>query len=295
MTEPRCEICFEKVSTLIHKSLTSVYSATPYDVWFCSSCQNFQTFPIPTDTQLMGIYENVYAYDWHNAVKNEKRIRAKRLLGLIKGQEIGTKLIEFGSGNGQLLEVFSKAGFGCTGVEMSPSAIKDSVKWYSSIKIIPSTIEDFDFHGNENSFDLVVISHTLEHLKKPEKFIRLAHTILRPNGHLLIVVPNASNARSRIWGYWQVPVHLFHFTPRGLTALIEKNHFNIRLITFVNKDFLSSITQIINRFGIKVRTNKKHKKINPTFLLIGFLSACWSLVFHKGSDDLILLAQRKEE
>ena len=45
------------------------------------------------------------------------------------------------------------------------------------------------------SFDLIVASELLEHMSCPGALLQSAHTVLKPNGHILITTPNAFCAR----------------------------------------------------------------------------------------------------
>jgi len=78
-------------------------------------------------------------------------------------------------------------------------------------------------------FDVVTLWDVLEHLHDPAGSLREIYRILKPDGLLVIRVPNASSWDSRLFGrYWaglDSPRHLYVFTPVTLDALLAANHF----------------------------------------------------------------------
>lgn len=81
----------------------------------------------------------------------------------------------------------------------------------------------------ENFFDLVTLRHGLEHLHNPVRAMEEVHRILKPGGFLRIEVPNVDSVGSRLfrgnWGGLFPPRHLYQFSPKTVTQLLEKNGF----------------------------------------------------------------------
>lgn len=63
----------------------------------------------------------------------------------------------------------------------------------SRVSVVNATFEEVDL---EPTFDTIFLVHTLEHLDDPVSVLRRARSWLRPNGSLIVAVPNA-NALSR--------------------------------------------------------------------------------------------------
>lgn len=78
-------------------------------------------------------------------------------------------------------------------------------------------------------FDVVTMWDVLEHLYDPASSLREIYRILKPDGFVVIRVPNASSWDSQLFGrYWaglDSPRHLYVFTPLTLDALLTANHF----------------------------------------------------------------------
>ena len=75
-------------------------------------------------------------------------------------------------------------------------------------------------------FDLVVASHSLEHLHDPLDCLRRLRAWSKPGAYLTCEVPNAGGLLfRRFGGAWydlDLPRHLFHFTRSSLGAMLAK-------------------------------------------------------------------------
>jgi len=275
------------------KKLNSVYSRI-YDLTFslvkCSECQVFRTMPFPDKSLLDKIYSQDYAYKLHDAVSAEKVGRARSLMEIIRRGDQGLKLLEFGSGSGILLYQAQLSGYRSEGIEISPRA-GNALPKDSSSKLVQASAEDY--LSRSNLIDAsVVLSHTFEHLRNPHKFLSDLFQKMKPGMYLLIVVPNCKNrlgiVRSKYWGYWQVPVHTYHFTTRSLHYWLSGTGFDVVSTETRSGDFLSKGLFWKNLFGSKV-----DKNVSPVMLrCISTMSRLWLFAYKFGSSDLIVLAKK---
>ena len=81
------------------------------------------------------------------------------------------------------------------------------------------------------SFDAVVGWQVLEHTLDPCRVLAQAHRALRPSGWLALSVPNVASVERWIfrarWPDWDLPRHLWHFTARTLTRLVQASGFRL--------------------------------------------------------------------
>lgn len=86
-------------------------------------------------------------------------------------------------------------------------------------------------HAIEGTYDVVSMSHYLEHARDPRAEIAAARVALRPGGHLLIEVPDPSSRMGRIlrsyWMPWFQPQHLHFVDPRRCEALLGDAGFEV--------------------------------------------------------------------
>jgi SAM-dependent methyltransferase len=159
------------------------------------------------------------------------RNRARRLHRLLQGPG---RVLEIGCGRGLLLQELSRLHHDCIGTERSPLAAARALQ-IPGVKIFCRPLQDCRFPAG--SFDLIVLWHVLEHLDAPEEVLREIYRILKPDGFLVLEVPNLASLQARIFGkHWfhlDIPRHLYHFTIEGLSYLLMRIGFAItRTATF---------------------------------------------------------------
>jgi 2-polyprenyl-3-methyl-5-hydroxy-6-metoxy-1,4-benzoquinol methylase len=76
-------------------------------------------------------------------------------------------------------------------------------------------------------FDTIIAGELLEHLKKPEVFLKEANRIIKKNGKIIITTPNRGSLINKIFHNNETPIHFSLFTLKELKALLEKNGFEV--------------------------------------------------------------------
>ena len=126
------------------------------------------------------------------------------------------RLLDVGLGRGDLASEFARAGWDAHGLDMSPEAVE--VARRRGIDARVGTLDAPPWPPA--SFDLLVLSHVLEHVADPVRALRHAHELLRPGGTAIIAVPGWDSWHRRLfggrWSHADVPRHLQHFTVPAL-------------------------------------------------------------------------------
>ena len=139
-------------------------------------------------------------------------VRMLRRAGLGRG----ARVLDAGAGRGRLVEALRRAGFDARGIEPSPRGAEDGAP------IEPRAIDEHEDSG----LDAVVLWHVLEHLDDPAAALARVSGWLRPDGLLLVAVPNAASLQARIgaegWLHWDAPRHRVHLTAAGTDALLAR-------------------------------------------------------------------------
>jgi 2-polyprenyl-3-methyl-5-hydroxy-6-metoxy-1,4-benzoquinol methylase len=117
-------------------------------------------------------------------------------------------LIDVGCGNGDKLRLAQQLGWRCLGIEMDAAAVQAAVA--RGLDVVQGGYELLA--GYAGQADCVVCSHVLEHVHQPLRFLQLLLDSLKPQGILLLSVPNASSALRDHYGvHWrglEAPRHL---------------------------------------------------------------------------------------
>ncbi|MFM2338013.1 MAG: hypothetical protein RL115_1206, partial [Bacteroidota bacterium] len=82
-----------------------------------------------------------------------------------------------------------------------------------------------------NTFDAITLWHVLEHVHDLNGYINTLKQLLATNGKLLVAVPNYTAKDAAIyqqhWAAYDVPRHLYHFSPQAMQQLMAKHGLKI--------------------------------------------------------------------
>src|SRR5262249_7927331 len=121
------------------------------------------------------------------------------------------------------------AGWDVHGVEINSETARLARERYQ-LEVRTGTLEQAAY--SDGLFDVVTMWGVLEHLHDPAGSLREVHRVLNADGVLVVRVPNLASCDARLFGkYWagfDSPRHLFVFTPRSLTSLLECNGFRVQ-------------------------------------------------------------------
>lgn len=159
-----------------------------------------------------------------------RKYTLKRKLKLIvkeSGKQTG-ELLDLGCGTGEFLNTCKENGWKVQGVEPSPDARAFASKQYGVTVHEINKWEQFA----DNTFDLVSAWHVLEHVYKLEETAQQVKRILKPDGTFVVALPNCSSADAefykQFWAAYDVPRHIWHFTPADVKTFFEKNGFTLK-------------------------------------------------------------------
>jgi SAM-dependent methyltransferase len=109
----------------------------------------------------------------------------------------------------------------------------------------------------EGEYDVVSMSHYLEHTRVPEDEIAAARRALKPGGCLLIEVPDPASGFGRLlgrwWFPWYQPQHLHFLSVENLGAMLQQQGFTAlrwyRHEAHIPGDLAASVIMLLNRLG----------------------------------------------
>lgn len=222
----------------------------------CDSCGLRRLIDPPVGDELAALY-NTGAYDQAgtragrlagalHATNNWFRLRELR--GLAPG-----RLLDVGSGKGHFLAAAREEGWRVTGIEFAEAAIAESQRQYG-VDIVAGDFLDARLPG---PFDVITMWHVLEHLPDPAAAIDRAHDLLRPDGRLIVSVPNIAGLQARLardaWIHLDLPRHLFHFTPAALSMLLARHGFTVSRVShlYPELEFVGYVQSGLNGLGIE--------------------------------------------
>jgi 2-polyprenyl-3-methyl-5-hydroxy-6-metoxy-1,4-benzoquinol methylase len=136
--------------------------------------------------------------------------------------------LDIGCATGRLLDHVKRKGWRAKGVEICRESAEYARSTYG-LDIFIGTLQEADFP--DGSFDVVHLSHVIEHVPDPKKLLAEISRIMKPDGHLLLTTPNVSGFQARVSGArWRsaIPDHIYLFSKRTMRNLLTALGFTIQ-------------------------------------------------------------------
>lgn len=235
LTIKACPLCD---GTHLERSLTCVdhyVSGEMYHLCRCRDCGFLFTQDAPVESEIGRYYDTpdyISHTDTKKGVMNSvyHRVRnymLKRKAGLVmhEAHRKTGHLLDIGTGTGYFADTMRRHGWQVEAIEKSPQA-RAFAKEHFNLDIKPHTA----LKGlMPNSFDVITLWHVMEHLEPLNETWDVLHSLLTEKGVLVVAVPNCSSFDAKKYGaYWaayDVPRHLWHFTPATIQQFGAKHGF----------------------------------------------------------------------
>ena len=183
------------------------------------------------------------------------------------------KILDIGCGTGMLLTALKLAGFeNALGVDISEQAVLLCRSKGLNVERI-SSIHEISPENDDARFDLVVMSHVLEHISKDSIIATLRHIrehVVSRAGKLVVMVPNAQSRTGAYWAYEDF-THCTLFTSGSLKYVLQSAGFtrvefldpkcigDTRLVFRPIKLLLLQLYETRMRFWNKVTSSSFHQ------------------------------------
>ncbi len=145
----------------------------------------------------------------------------------------GKKVIEIGSGKGDMLGILEEAGLTATGIEASPKSVE--IGRSAGRKMINGYIGDTN-KIKGGLFDAFVSLNYIEHLPEPGGIIKNIYNNTTANAVGFVTVPNLDYLLKTKCFYEFVADHLSYFTQKTLRFAFEANGFDVLECKMINED-----------------------------------------------------------
>jgi SAM-dependent methyltransferase len=162
------------------------------------------------------------------------------------------RLLDIGCGKGRFLACAYEAGWECLGVEPTERSWHVAIEKYG-LQVVTEPLQDD--HFAPESFEVVTLWHTLEHIPEPARVMRNVHKWLKPTGLAVVAIPNIASLQANIggplWFHLDPPRHLSHFTTKTATKLLTSCGFDKPGVHFFYPELndFGMVQTILNRLG----------------------------------------------
>jgi 2-polyprenyl-3-methyl-5-hydroxy-6-metoxy-1,4-benzoquinol methylase len=153
----------------------------------------------------------------------------KKLIESVTQRTTGN-LLDVGAGVGAFAGFMRQQGWQVTGLEPDAETRKRALEQHHIA--LQDTSDLFKLPAGH--FDAITLWHVLEHVHRLHEYLDQLKTLLKPGGVLLIAVPNytAQDASfyQEYWAAYDVPRHLYHFSPASMRALLQQHGLVVKAI-----------------------------------------------------------------
>ena len=289
-----CPVCNSTNIAAALQAKDNTVSKELFTIWQCGNCTLRFTQNIPDENDIGAYYQSSdyishsntnkgFINKLYHAVRSVTLSSKKNLVEKYSGKSKGS-LLDVGAGTGAFASTMQKNGWNVTALEPDATARANAEKDFN-ITLQPS--ENL-FSLKDGSFDAITLWHVLEHVHDLHNYINKFYSLLKEDGVLIIAVPNYTsydaNEYESAWAAYDVPRHLYHFSPKSMKTLLGKHKFKLKKYKPMWFD-----SYYISLLSEKYLTGKS----NPLKAFIsGTISNLHTLKSKQKSSSIIYIAQK---
>ena len=194
------------------------------------------THPKPSDLDLKAYYPDTDYISHTNQLKSlidvlyhvVRCFSLRRKVKLIAPFKADTAtLLDIGAGTGYFIRAAKNGGWAAKGIESNSTA-----RELANDKSYNSVFGEKMLSGFPTaSFDVITLWHVLEHLPNLEEDVKIFKKLLKPNGRIIVAVPNFKSYDARyfkkFWAAYDVPRHLWHFSKESIPKVFSRAQMSL--------------------------------------------------------------------
>jgi 2-polyprenyl-3-methyl-5-hydroxy-6-metoxy-1,4-benzoquinol methylase len=233
--EPTCKACGADKHQILFSCSDFWVSKENFDIAVCHNCGLGYTVNAPSESEIGRYYQHAdyvshsdtregIFFKVYHAVREYMLGRKRKM---VEQSVRGKSLLDVGAGTAYFISHMQTNGWQVEGVEPDAGARANALN-NSGINL-KAKLEEV---ASENqTFSAITMWHVLEHVHQPETYFQTFRKLLSSDGRLIIAVPNHSSFDAgfygKHWAAWDVPKHLWHFTPAAMYQFAQNNGFEV--------------------------------------------------------------------
>ncbi|MBA4152936.1 class I SAM-dependent methyltransferase [Flavobacterium sp.] len=251
-------------------------SGEEFELLLDENLQLLKTYPQPS----LELLPNYYESEDYISHTDGQRTLFEKVYQFIKKKALNdkVKLIEYwhtgkgtvldiGAGTGDFLLVAKSKGWKAVGMEPNSKAKTISKKKGICIVDNYSALED-------HFFDVITMWHVLEHVPNLEFQIKELKRLLKPNGTIVIAVPNYKSFDAthygKFWAAYDVPRHLWHFSKVAMEKLFIRENLKLKkvmpmwfdsfYVSLLSEKYKTGKMNLFSAFWVGLQSNLKGRQ-----------------------------------
>lgn len=231
----KCPFCKNESLSL----LTDTIRSGPGEVLYCAECDVGFLKHFEAQEDLAEYYKNEYwkthgpelgrDTDYEEKFEAYVGFQGRRLQLLEPYLNPHVRLLEIGCATGQFLYNVKDKVKEAVGVDYDGGAV-EFAQTKTGCKTYGNGLENADLE--KNSFDIVCAFQTLEHVADPESFMKMVGEYLKPDGLVVIEVPNLYDPLMALYAnpsyttFYYHSEHLYYFTEKSLSNVMRRSGYS---------------------------------------------------------------------
>jgi 2-polyprenyl-3-methyl-5-hydroxy-6-metoxy-1,4-benzoquinol methylase len=208
-----------------------------FPVLECGGCTLRLTQDVPGPDEIAPYYKSE-AYvshsntrkgmvNWlYHQVRKRTLVKKRKWIEKWTGKMQGD-LLDVGAGSGAFVGAMKENGWKVRGLEPDPDARAVALQDHGIVLDDISQLFDLP----ETQFDAITLWHVLEHVHALQDYMAKMARLIKPEGAIFVAVPNYTSGDARHfgehWAAYDVPRHLYHFSPASMQVLAAKHGLKI--------------------------------------------------------------------
>jgi ubiquinone/menaquinone biosynthesis C-methylase UbiE len=227
----RCDICQVDDATFVCEA-KSLYSEERFRLVRCRRCSLVYVNPRQDEAAKRAqLSDKARGTEKYETDSTHHQPVNRWILESVERYARGGRLLDVGCATGGLLREARARGWDVAGVEINQASVEMARTTYG-LTVRAGTLEQARWP--DNSFDVVTMIHTIEHVYHPSQVVAEVYRILKPGGLFYCQTPDFHHYATRLaqqFGFMKDtdPIdptgHPYHFTPRTLATLVERQRF----------------------------------------------------------------------
>lgn len=253
-----CPVCNSTQFSPFLGCIDHTVSRETFQIVECNSCKFKFTNPRPEENKLGNYYKSETYISHSNtskgiinsAYQTVRKYTLLKKLQLISQYYKTGKILDIGCGTGEFLSVCKNAKWNTLGIEPDNDARKKAIENHGldvREEVALKALKD-------EEFDIISMWHVLEHVPRLNERIEDLKRLIKPNGIIIIAVPNLTSLDAKIykehWAAYDLPRHLYHFSPQDIESVFKKHDLKVvKILPMIFDSFYVSLLSEKYRTG----------------------------------------------
>ena len=148
-------------------------------------------------------------------------------VAMLLGDVTGKKILDIGAGTGRLALELARSGGSVTALDVSDEMLAELKRKDTTHAVVTATGDAEDLPLDDNSFDIVVATFLLVHLKNPARFFDEAHRVLKEGGIFLVTNINQKDPPTVATKEGDIIIESYYHRPDQIRTELESLAFTI--------------------------------------------------------------------